>query len=75
MFIQRLSGPTIGFYCLDLFEVTYSTYASVSYLLVKEICNFDKLLFTKSRNNCLTLDLKIYISDYCGSWTKFPADC
>ena len=29
MFIQRLSGPTIGFYCLDLFEITYPTYASV----------------------------------------------
>ncbi|CAG2161527.1 unnamed protein product [Oppiella nova] len=29
MFIQRLSGPTIGFYCLDLFEITYSTYASI----------------------------------------------
>ncbi|KAH7644892.1 uncharacterized protein LOC124499942 [Dermatophagoides farinae] len=29
MFIQRLSGPTIGFYCLDIFEITYSTYASI----------------------------------------------
>ncbi|CAG2101898.1 unnamed protein product, partial [Medioppia subpectinata] len=29
MFIQRLSGPTIGFYCLDLFEITYTTYASI----------------------------------------------
>ncbi|XP_054163085.1 uncharacterized protein LOC128960939 [Oppia nitens] len=29
MFIQRLSGPTIGFYCLDLFEITYPTYASI----------------------------------------------
>ena len=30
MFIQRTSGPTIGFYCLDVFEITYTTYASVS---------------------------------------------
>lgn len=30
MFIQRVSGPTIGFYCSDLFEITYATYASVS---------------------------------------------
>lgn len=33
MFIQRLSGPTIGFYCLDLFEITYPTYASVCFLM------------------------------------------
>ncbi|KPM03556.1 hypothetical protein QR98_0019890 [Sarcoptes scabiei] len=29
MFIQRTSGPTIGFYCLDVFEITYTTYASI----------------------------------------------
>ncbi|KAI2803722.1 hypothetical protein BLOT_007858 [Blomia tropicalis] len=29
MLIQRTSGPTIGFYCLDVFEITYTTYASI----------------------------------------------
>lgn len=29
MFIQRLSGPTIGFYCSNIFEITYPTYASI----------------------------------------------
>ena len=50
MLIQRTSGPTIGFYCLDVFEITFTTYASVSlsslyYLFLISLITGRELLF------------------------------
>ena len=61
MFIQRLSGPTIGFYCLDIFEITYSTYASVCIFII-QIHSI----------NCFSIKNKIL--DYRRSWPEFLID-